>query len=135
MKNRAWLRRPFDPRLQYAFLAAFSGLLCAMLSERIVQLPPLPDRWQIPARLLLAAALTALLLWCACRGRDRRHTLARGWGWWIAGMILGNLATALLGRDDSRENNSHLFWLAGILAVLLAAGLYVEWRERDVPEE
>ena len=30
-----------------------------MHSDRIVQLPPLPDRWQNPDRLLLAAGLYA----------------------------------------------------------------------------
>ena len=61
-KNAASRRSEHRPPVSFGPLEGIvrTGERCPPLhSDRIVQLPPLPDRWQNPDRLLLAAGLYA----------------------------------------------------------------------------
>lgn len=138
MDHLSWLKRPFDPRLQYSFLHTFCGMLTPMFLERILQLPGpdihVPQAWDTPLRFLLGAAFAAAVVVLAYCGRNRKRSFVRGFGWYGLGIITGCLIAARMGAQAG-ENSRHMFWLAGLLALILAAVLYVEWRERDITEE
>ena len=55
-------------------------------------------------------------------------------GWYDLGTILGCLTAARMGPQVG-EDSRHLLFLAGLLTLLLAGGLRVEWRERSLTEE
>ena len=138
MNNFSWLKRPFDPRLQYSFLYTFCGMLSVMFLERVIQLLlsniDIPQAWGTLLRFLLGAAFAALVVWFAYRQRDRKRSFVRGWGWYDLGTILGCLTAARMG-SQAGEDSRHLLFLAGLLTLLLAGGLRVEWRERSLTEE
>ena len=104
MDRLSWLKRPFDPNLQYSFLYTFCGMLSVMFLERVIQL--LLSNIDIP----------------------------QAWGWYDLGTILGCLTAARMGPQVG-EDSRHLLFLAGLLTLLLAGGLRVEWRERSLTEE
>ena len=51
-----------------------------------------------------------------------------------SGTILGCLTAARM-EPQVGEDSRHLLFLAGLLTLLLAGGLRVEWRERSLTEE
>lgn len=138
MDRLSWLKRPFDPNLQYSFLNTFCGMLSVMFFERILQLPGpdihIPQGWNTALRLLLGAAFAGVMVLLAYRGRNRKRSFVRGWGWYDLGTILGCLTAARM-EPQAGEDSRHLLFLAGLLTLLLAGGLRVEWRERSLTEE